>query len=470
MKKFNTYLLLTLFLALTGCKISKDVETPNPELPQVYRNAITTADTSTIADIEWKTFFPDTVLQELIGKAIAGNYDLQIALKNIEASRLLLKQSKWGNVPQVNAYVTANSTIPSENSLNGLSASNFLGTSHVEDYNAGLSLSWEADIWGKISNRKKEALGQYLKTEEAKKAIQTELVSGVAQGYYNLLMLDAQLDIAKKNLDLSENTLRILKLQFDAAQVTSLAVEQADAQRLTAAQIIPMLEKEIIIQENALSVLTGELPDKVTRMVSLDLEPVYNNISTGVPAEVLSRRPDIKSFEYDLAVANARVGVTKAQMYPALNITASGGLNSFKSNNWFNMPQSLFGMVAGSLVQPLLNSRQLKTQFEVAKVEREKAVIAFRQGVLLAVGEVSDALVRIEKLKEEQEFAALRVASLKRATNNADKLFNSGMANYLEVIIAQSSVLQSELRLAALKRDQLNAVADLYRALGGGWK
>lgn len=175
-------------------------------------------------------------------------------------------------------------------------------------------------------------------------------------------------------------------------------------------------------------------------------------------------------FEYDLAAANARVGVTKAQMYPALNITASGGLNSFKSDNWFNMPSSLFGIVAGSVAQPLLNNKRLRTQYEVAKVEREKAVLAFRQGVLVAVSEVSDALVKIEKLKEEQQFAEQRVASLQRATGNADKLFNSGMANYLEVITAQSNVLQSELDLAALKRDQLSALAELYKALGGGWK
>lgn len=455
---------------LTGCKVSKDVETPQPDLPVAYRNAITTADTSTIADIEWRTFFPDASLQQLIDKALSGNYDLQQALKNIEASRLLLKQSKWGNVPQLNAYVTASSTIPSENSLNGLSANNFLGTSHVENYDAGLSLSWEADIWGKINSRKKEALAQYLKTEEAKKAIQTELVNGVAQSYYNLLMLDEQLNIARKNLDLSNNTVRILRLQFDSGQITSLAVEQAEAQRLNAEQIIPMLEKETVLQENALSILTGELPKKTARIKSIDLEPVYKNISTGVPTAVVSRRPDIKMFEYDLAAANARVGITKAQMYPALNITASGGLNSFKSDNWFNMPSSLFGMVAGSIAQPLLNNKKLRTQYEVAKVEREKAVLAFRQGVLVAIGEVSDALVKIEKLKEQQQFAEQRVASLQRATGNADKLFNSGMANYLEVITAQSNVLQSELDLATLKRDQLYALADLYKALGGGWK
>lgn len=470
MKTYNIYLLFPLFLILTGCKVSKDIETPQPELPQEYRNASVSTDTTSIATIEWKQFFPDTNLQELIGKAITNNYDMQTALKNIEAAQLQFRQTKWNNVPQAALNVSANSTIPSENSLNGLSLNNFLNTSHIEDYNASISLSWEADIWGKISSRKKEALAQYLKSEEARKLIQTNLVANVAQGYYNLLMLDAQLAIAKKNLALNENTLRIVKMQFDSGQVTSLAVQQTEAQRLRAAQIVPMIEKEVTLQENALSILTGALPAEIVRNSTLDLTPLLKELSSGVPSSILSHRPDVKASEYELASANARVGVSKASMYPALNITATGGLNSFKSNNWFNMPASLFGIVAGSITQPLLQRKQLRTQYEIAKVEREKSVIAFRQSVLKAVGEVSDALVRVEKLKQEQEFAAERVANLQKATTNADMLFKSGMANYLEVITAQSNVLQSELDLAALKRDQLSAVAQLYRSLGGGWR
>lgn len=469
MKTFNIYTALTLLLLLTGCKTALESTAPQPELPQAYRNASGT-DTASVATIPWKDFFPDAQLQELIGKAIAGNYDLQDALKNLEVAQLSLRQSKWNNVPQAQLFVSANTTSPSENSLNGLSLNNFLQTSHIEDYTAGINLSWEADIWGKLRGRKKEALAQYLATEEARKAIQSAIVSSVAQGYYNLLMLDAQLEIAKKNLGLNENTLRIIKMQFDSGQVTSLAVQQADAQRLRAAQIVPMLEKEIVIQENALSILTGDLPQGIARKATADQQPLQENIATGLPASLLANRPDVKAAEYELEAANARVGIARAQMYPALNITASGGLNSFKADNWFNIPASLFGMVAGSITQPLLQRKQLKTQHAIAKTEREKAVIAFRRQVLLAVGEVSDALVRIEKLKQEQELAAERVANLQKATTNADMLFKSGMASYLEVITAQGNVLQSELDLAALKRDQLGAVAELYRSLGGGWK
>jgi multidrug efflux system outer membrane protein len=459
-----------MLLVLSACKVSKDIQTPKPALPDNFRNAATVNDTSSIGDMQWKSFFTEATLQKLIDSAIAKNYDMQIAVKNIEASQLLLKQVKWNYAPEASLQVTASSSRYSDNSLNGLSTAQYLGTNHVEDYSANVSISWEADIWGKIRNQQKSALAAYLQTNEARKAIQTNLVASVSQGYYNLLMLDAQLDIAQKNVKLNDSTLIIIRLQYTAGQVTSLAVQQAEAQQLAAAQLVPQFEQNIAIQENALRILTGELPGKIERSSILDQLPIPENLSAGVPSALVSRRPDVKSFELALITANANVGITKAAMYPALRITASGGLNSFQASNWFNIPASLFGIVAGSVVQPLLQHKELSTQYKVAQVEREKTVIQFRQSVLNAVGEVSDALVKIEKLKAQQSIIANRVTTLQQATNNANLLFKNGMANYLEVITAQSNVLQSELDLASVKRAQLDAVSDLYRSLGGGWR
>jgi multidrug efflux system outer membrane protein len=472
MKNYIKISTMILVLAvLSACKVSKDVETPKPALPETFRNAVTTGDTSSIADIQWKNFFTEATLQKLIDSAIVKNYDMQIAVKNIEASQLLFKQVKWNYVPQVDLNVTANSQRPSDNSLTGLSISQYnIGTKHVEDYSANVALSWEADIWGKIHNQQRSALAAYLQTQEAKKAIQTNIVASVSQGYYNLLMLDAQLDIAQKNVKLNDSTLRIIKLQYDAGQVTSLAVQQADAQKQAAEQLVPQFEQNIAIQENALRILTGELPDKIVRNSNLDAMVIPTNVATGVPSAIVSRRPDVKSAELALVIANSKVGISKAQMYPALRITAQGGVNSFKASNWFNIPASLFGVVAASVVQPLLDHKELKTGYQVAQVDREKTVLQFRQSVLNAVGEVSDALVKIDKLKSQQAIAANRVNTLQQATKNANLLFKNGLATYLEVITAQGNVLQSELELASIKRDELSAVSDLYRSLGGGWK
>jgi len=468
-KFFKIFITLLIPVVLVSCKVSKDIQNPEIPLSESYRN-MPNADTANIADIPWRSFFTDKVLQQLIDSAVRNNYDMQIALKNIEAARLIVKQTKLGNLPEINLQAAANINRPSDNSLNGLSLSQFLGKSYMEDYTISASLSWEADIWGKIKNQKAKALASYLQTTEAKKAIQTNLVSDVAKGYYNLLMLDAQLKIANKNALLNDSTLRIIKLQYEAGQVTALGVQQAEAQRLVAVQLIPLLEQNITIQENALSVLTGLLPAAVKRSASINDISYTENISAGIPASLVSNRPDVKSHELALNIANANTGIAKANMYPSLKITAQAGINSFKASNWFNIPASLFGAVAGSLTQPLFQRKQLKTQYQLSKIDRERIVIEFRQSVLTAVGEVSDALVKTGKIKEQEAIAISRVSMLQKAITNADLLFRNGMATYLEVITAQSNTLQGELELASLKKDELNAVVELYRALGGGWK
>ena len=464
----NGLLLLSL---LSACKVSKDVQAPKNVVPDTFRNATHTADTTSIGDMQWKNFFADATLQNLIDSAIERNYDMQLAVKNIEASRLLFRQTKWNNIPQVDATVQATINRPSNNSLNGLSLSSFgVGSSAADDYTSYLSLSWEADIWGKIRSKSKAALAEYLSTIEAKKAVQTTLVNNVAQGYYNLLMLDEQLKIAQSNERLNDSTLRIIKLQYNAGQVTLLAVQQAEAQLLTAQSLVPQFEQNIKIQEDALSILAGRLPGDISRSATLDQFEVPATVSSGIPSSLLANRPDVKSAEYAIQEANANVNVNKAAMYPALRITASGGTDAFRASDWFNIPSSLFGIVAGSVVQPLLDHKELQTQYRVAEVNRDKSVIQFKQSVLNAVGEVSDALVKIDKLKQQQAIVQTQVNTLNKATQNANLLFQNGMATYLEVITAQSNVLQSQLQLATIKRDELSAVSDLYRSLGGGWR
>ncbi len=459
-----------LITTIISCTVSKDIETPKNAFPANFRNASVSKDTVSIGDLEWKNFFTEKDIIQLIDSAVVRNNDLQIATKNIEIAQYRFTQTKWGNVPQANLFVTANTSNPSDNSFTGRTLDQALGAKHIDDFSTGVSLSWEADIWGKIKNQKKGAFANYLQSEEVKKALQTTIVANVSKGYYNLLMLDAQLEIAKKNVQLIDSTTTIIKLKYDAGQVTSLAIQQSEAQKLNAAQLVPLLEQNIAIQENALSVLTGSFPNSKKRSIVLSAVEVKNNASIGIPSSIISRRPDVKSAELALTTANANVGITKADLYPALRITAQGGLNSFESSNWFNIPASLFGTVAGGLTQPLLNNKKLKTQYNIAVAEREKAVLNFRQSVLVAVSEVSDALVKVEKLHQQESILQERVKTLQLAIKNAKMLFKNGMAEYLEVLSAQANLLQSELELANIKREQLSANTELYRALGGGWR
>lgn len=466
----HTFLTSAIAVLLISCRVGKEYQRPELVLPTQFDTTTSFADTSSIADIPWAAFFSDTTLKGLITKGIQYNNDLQIAVKRLEAAQRQARQAKLLQLPDVNLQVTGQYNRPSDNSLNGLSAQGFLGKSYIENYNATVALSWEADIWGKIRGRKEIALTQYLQTGEALKAVQTQLVSDIAQGFYNLLMLDKQLQIAKRNLALNDSFLTATKLLKDAGNVTGLAVQQAESQKQATALLIPQLEQDITLQENALQLLTGQLPGKLIRQTSLTDLTVQDKLNTGLPIGMVSRRPDVRSEELALVIANARVGVAQADMYPALTITAGGGLESFRSSNWFNIPGSLFGLAAGSILQPVFRKGALKTQFEVAKIEREQAVIRFRQSVLQATTEVSNALVQTDKLKEQQQIAASQTDTLKQAVINAQWLFKSDMASYLEVLTAQGNALQAELNLAMIQRSRLNAMVELYRALGGGWK
>ena len=456
-------------LALTASFTAFAQRIQKPEIPGNFRNQAA-ADTTNIADIKWKNFFEEGDLTKLIDVALAKNSDLQIAEKNIAIAKLQFGQAKWNNVPQLNASVSATTTRLSENSLNGISVNQVSGKNHVEDYSAGLNLSWEADIWGKIRNRKKAAQAAYMQTSEAKKALQTTIVAMFSKGFYDLLMLDAQLAIAKKTLELNDKTLFAVSLQYDAGRVTLLAKQQTEGQRLLTAQLIPELEQNIELQENALSVLSGEFPAAKERTSLLENFVVNENLSAGIPSQLLSKRPDVKSAELALKEANAKVGITKAQLYPSLTITAAAGVNSFESINWFTIPASLFGSVAGGLTAPLLNGKRLRTEYEIAKLERDQAAINFKQTVLVAVGEVSNALVEIEKQKQQFNLSGQRVETLKQSVKNAALLFESNLATYFEVNNAQSDLLQAELELAEIKKERLSSNVELYRALGGGWE
>ena len=468
-KKNLSITVISILVLLSACRMGKEYQRPELELPKQF-NAVAFSDTSSIAELEWKEFFTNPELQGLIDKGIKYNHDLLVAIKRIDIAKVRVKQSKTLQLPEVELGVGAQISRPSNNSLNGLSLKNFIGKSFVENYSAGVNISWEADIWGKIRGQKEIALNEYLQTTEAAKAVQTQLVADIAQGYFNLMMLDKQLDIARKNLLLSDSFVIATRLLKDAGIGNSLAIQQAESQKQATALLIPELEERIALQENALQVLTGQLPGSINRSKILNELPATQRLSAGLPIAMISRRPDVRSSELALIIANTQIGVAQANMYPALNITAGGGLESFKSSNWFNIPSSLFGLAAGSVAQPIFRRRELKTQYEIAKIERDQSVIQFRQSVLQAVQEVSDALVQIEKLEQQQEIAIAQVDTLKRAVFNAQLLFKSDMANYLEVITAQANSLESELNLATIRRRQLNSVVELYRSLGGGWK
>lgn len=462
--------ILTAFIAvslLASCSVGKKYTRANLNVPENYRTQTIGVTADTVL-LPWKTFFKEEILTGLIEKALAKNNDITVAVMNMQQLELSYKQAKLGLLPTLDLNVGANRTWLSTNSLNGSLSDQFLGTSYMDDYAATLRLSWEADIWGKAKMQREAALANYFVQKENLWALKTRIIVEVAQAYYNLITLDEQLNVARRNVALSDSTLNMIQLQYNSAQVSSLAVEQAAAQKKTAELLVPLARQNITIQENALSILCGNYPDSIERVGSITTAAPEELFSTGVPAMLLSRRPDVKAAEYAVVSANARTGLAKAAMYPTISITPSIGINSFRFSSWFDIPGSVIKTVGANLVQPVFQKKSLKTAYEIALLDQQKAATTFRQSVMIAVAEVTDALAKSKYADERQELVNQKTASLAKATADAILLYKSGMATYLEVITAQNNALQNALEAINIKREKLNAVTDLYRALGGG--
>jgi outer membrane protein, multidrug efflux system len=468
-KSFLGYIFfVSIVYMISSCRTGKNYQRPTVLLPESFDQTTASTDTNSIADIPWRNFFTDPTLQLLIDSGIARNYDLQFALRNITIAQSQVKQASWLWYPQLTAGIGGQYNRYSDNGPLGVK--NGALSNHSYDYLASVNMNWEIDIWGKISRQKEASLANYLQTYEAAKAVQTRLVADIAQGYFNLLMFDQQLSDTRKTVALTIDFVKLTRLLYDAGEVTYLAIQQAESQMQATAQTVPQIEQSIQIQENSLQLLTGNLPGNIHRNTSLTDIRFNDTLATGLPMAILNRRPDVRADELLLVKANAQVGISQANMYPALTITAGTGFESMKTNNWFNIPGSLFGLAGATLVQPVLQGRQLKTQFEIAKQEREQAVIRFRQTVLTAAIEVSDALISINKLGEQEVLAKQRTDTLSAAVGNAQLLFKNDMADYLEVITAQQTALNAQLSLASIQNSALGARVELYRALGGGWK
>ena len=451
---------------LTSCVVGKKYSRTDLNAPEKYREEITLTGDTILHP--WKSYYKDPMLVGLIEKALVKNNEVLIAMKSMEQLDLTYKQAKLSLLPTLDFDAGASRSYQSKNSLNGSLSAQFTSKDYLDDYSANLRLSWEADIWGKAAMQKRDAKAGYFAQKENLSALKTRIIVQVAQSYYNLLGLDEQLKIAQKNIDLSNSTLGMMQMQYNSGLISSLALYQTEAQKKTAELLVPLAEANIAVQENALQILCGEYPDSITRSGNLDVAELNVVLPSGVPASLLSRRPDVKAAEYAVMSANAKTGLAKATMYPTLSLSPSIGINSFEFDTWFNFPGSVTKTIAANLVQPIFKKRQLRTAYEIAVLEQEKAVVQFKQSFITAVGEVSNAMSQLKNADKRMELATEKSVSLDKATTDANLLYKSGMATYLEVIVAQNSALQNDLDVVVIKLEKLNAAINLYRSLGGG--
>ncbi|AIY12452.1 efflux transporter outer membrane subunit [Cellulophaga baltica] len=460
----KTMLLGVVLVTLQGCFVAKDYKRPElAETEALYRTDNLPMDSVSMADVSWKTMFTDPYLSEYIEEGLENNMDVRIALQQMIAAQAYAKQGKAGYFPTLSVGANYTRQEFSENSQFGS-----LFTGGLDTYDVTADLSWEADIWGKIRSNKRASQADYLQNVAGHQAVKTQLISSIANTYYNLLALDAQLEVTKETIATRESGVATIKALKDAGQVTQVAVDQNVAQYNSARALQVDIEAAIFKAENTLSILLGKTPQKFERS-SLDTQSMDQEMKLGVPTTLLRNRPDVMAAEYALIKDFELTNVANSSFYPSLTLTASGGLQSLELDKLFNA-NSLFATIVSGLTQPLLNQRKLKTQKEVALANQESSLLNFKKTLLVAGSEVSNALYTYEAETKKFEFRKNEVEALRTAEANSEELLKNGYANYLDLLTARQSALSAELNIIDSKLQQLVAIVDLYEALGGGWK
>lgn len=455
MKKILFILAGTLVLA--GCKSYKNYERPqsieDTAKEQLFRDVQGT-DTMSFGNMPWREVFTDAQLQQLIEKALAQNIDLQKADHNIQKARIGLKVSKLSYLPTL--AVAPQGQIAS-----------FDGGKATKTYTLPLSLSWELGSWGSLRNNRKKAGVDTLIAAGAKQATQTAIVSAVANLYYTLQMLDEQLRTTKETVVIWKKNVDAMEAMQEAGLTTNAAVAQARANFYELQTTIPTLEHSIRQTENALCVILNEAPHPIARS-AFNADAFPADFSTGVPLQLLSSRPDVKIAELQLASAFYNTNIARSAFYPSLTLSGTAGWTNSAGSMVLN-PAKFIANAVGSLVQPLFAQGKLRAQYKIAKIEQESLTLDFRNTLLSAGQEVSDALSAYQTAIAKAEKRQLEVEQLEQALDKTLFLFSHGnTTSYLETLTAQQSLLSAQLSLISDKYDKLQAGISLYQALGGG--
>ncbi len=477
LKYINGFALTILLLSISGCKLLK----PKEQIPTIKAPVAFGASTDSlgISALKWDVFFADKKLVALIDTALQNNLDLKMAVQRIQiaSSSVLFRQGSL--LPSVGADVSAGGRKFSDYTMDGVGnydtnfSSNLdtdrkLPAPFMPDYFLGLRSSWEIDIWGKLKTQKKAAYTRFLASQKARHAIVTGLIAQVAGLYYELTTLDAELGIIRKNISLQEKAVSTITVQKEAGRANELGVRQFNAQLLNTKSLEIDIRQKIVEKENELNMLLGRFPQNIQRNATLD-QPIPEQLSAGIPSQMLRRRPDIQQAELDLLANYSDQQAAQLAFLPSLNITAFLGYNAFRSTLLFN-PGSLAYSALGGLTAPLLNRKALKAEQKRSEAASMESLYAYNKSVLNGFQEVSTSLKKIENTKLIVDFKNQEVAVLQQAVATSQDLFAGGYATYLEIITAQKSVLEAELTLINVQKEQRLALIQLYRNLGGGWE
>lgn len=436
---------------------------PYADTDSIFRDVVN-SDTTTIADIPWEEYFTDLKLQALIAEGLEQNIDMRIALTRLKQAEANLSMARGNRLPDVSAGFQ----IDHIRTSTGENGRDILGYTTNQN-SLGFSASWEIDLWGKLANISRAKYAGYLNSFEYKNLIQTELIANVAHAYYNLQALDRQLQIINETIVLLQESAETMAALKEAGQQNEAAVEQSNALLYNAQLSMPELESQIREQENAICLLLGRKSGHVER-TPFGEQKINTNLSIGIPAQLLSHRPDVKQAELNVLAAYATSNAARAGFYPSLTISSvSFGLAAGDFSDFFK-PENIAANIAAGLIQPVFNRRQLKGNLKIAEAQQEEALLNFRNTILRAGQEVSDILYAYESSVKKNWFRERQITSLTNAVDYSKDLLIAGEAIYTEVLIAQQNLLSAQLNQVNDKREQLTFSVSLYKALGGGTK
>lgn len=462
-----------LLISVVGCKTPNVVQKDaNTAVPEQYTSS---KDTLNSGKIQWKEYFADEYLNALIEEALSNNQELNITLQEIQISQNEIRARKGEYLPFVGLKGSAEVEKVGRYTSQGANDATTEIKPGVEtpdplpNYMFGAFASWEVDVWGKLHNAKRAAVSRYLASVEGKNFVVTNLIAEIANSYYELLALDNQLNLIKQNIEIQANALRIVKLQKESARVTELAVKRFEAQLLNTKSLQFNIEQKIVETENKINFLVGRFPQKVDRDTTIFTNLSVDKISTGLPSDLLSNRPDIKQAELELTATKLDVKSAKARFYPSFGISAGLGFQAFDPKYLIKSPQSLLYSVAGDLVAPLINRNAIKASYKNANAKQIQAVFNYERTILNAYVEVANQISMIKNMDKTFEFKSQQVNALDQSVEISNNLFSSARADYMEVLLTQREALESKFELIEVKMKQLNAKVNIYRALGGGW-
>lgn len=443
---------------VSSCNVYRKYERPEIDTRGLYRDPVSVtdtliSDTNTLADLPWDQVFTDPRLQTLIRTGLERNTDLQTAVLRVQEAQAGLMTSRLAYLPSLNMAPQGG-------------VSSFDKSKGQWSYTLPVVASWEIDLFGKLLNAKRSAKAAYLQSEAYKQAVQTQVVAAVADSYYTLLMLDKQLEVTEQTAVLWEKNVETMKAMKEAAMVNEAGVVQSEANYYMVLASVSDLKSQIRQVENSLSLLLRQPPQRIERG-NLDKQRMPEVLDAGVPVQLLSRRPDVRVAEMTLAGTFYNTNLARAAFYPQLTISGTGGWTNEAGNTIVN-PAKLIASAIGSLTQPLFNRGANIARLKIAKAQQEEARLSFEQAVLNAGSEVSDALNLYQSAGEKLIQRRKQINSLEKSVEYTQELLTLGTSTYLEVLTAQQSLLSAQLSGISDRFQQMQAVVNLYHALGGG--